>query len=140
MHPLTPILSLIFAIAAFAYLFYLRPKLDDKRSKEDFDNRVLGVIDGLTLADVPVGLCSADLRSYIRRNLAGARNLPDGEYLLNYTAANGFRYESYTGRGDHILFAVLCLVRYAHDTGRPELLAWCEDHLEIAQKGGFNWR
>lgn len=138
----TPMLVIdtLFVIWCLAEIIYFEPRRKKKAEIAAFDHLVLGVIEGLALADAPVGLCVTDLRSYVRRNLAGARKLPDGEYLINYTAANGFRYESYTGRGDHILFAVLCLVRYAHDTGRPELLAWCEDHLEIARKGGFNWR
>ena len=139
MHPLTPILTPILLISIFAYLFYFRPKFDNKHADEAFDNLVLGVIDGLILADVPAGLCANDLRSYVRRNLAGAHKLPDGEYLINYTATNGFRYTSQTGRGDHILFAILCLVRYADDTSNAKLLAWCEANLEAARKGGFNW-
>lgn len=124
----------LLVIALIVYVIFIRPKLEDRERDASFDNLVLGVIDGLVLADIPVGFCISDLRSFVKGQLASAHKLPDTEALINYTAANGYRYSSYLGSGNHTLFAVLCLVRYAIDTSRPELLEWCESNLERARR------
>ena len=124
---------------ALSYLVYFKPMLEKRKANAEFDNLVLGVIDGLYLMGVPFRCPAVDMRSYVLRQLNAAHKLQSDQTLLNYKAVNGFQYRSLTASGDHTLFAVLCLVRYAAECGNQELLDWCESHLEPARQNGIGY-
>ena len=130
------LLSVLLVIASLVYVIFLRPKFEDKRDALIFDNRVIAVIDGLYLSGMKFGCTDFEMRSYARRLLKKAHSIPDNQTLLSHTIVapdrpniDGWTFDSYTGiYGDHLVFALLCLIEYGKETGNLELIAQCE-HL-----------
>lgn len=131
MHPLTPILSPILVIAAFSYLFYFRPKLDERSKNIAFDNSVLACIDGIFFADVRFRCIPKDVRSYASSRLSSFRRTPGPGYI-EYTTSSGQRYSCHFGPGDHMLCALIFIAEYADQIGNDDLVAWSESQLHEA--------
>ena len=126
------------------YRFFLKPKFDEARSNLEFDNRVLGTLDGLHLASyesgVKFGCTDSELRKYVHCQLEKSHKLPDNQFLIEYTTKRGWFYSSHTGRGDHILFALLCIAQYAQEKNNQQLIDWCESMMQDAERNAkYYW-
>lgn len=125
--------------AFFIYIIFLRPKYEKSRNDLIFDNRVLGFIDGLYLADIDLGCTDFEMRSYVKDQLSKAHDLPDNQFLIEYTTAHGYRFHSRTGNNDHALFAILCIAQYAKEHCDAEVASWCEANLLLASKDSIHY-
>ena len=136
---------LVAFICALAYIVYFRGMFERKRDRQAFDNRVLATIDGLYLSGVNFGCTDFEMRSYATRLLEKAHALPDNQTLLEHTisargsAFHGSVFRSHTGlHGDHITFALLCIIEYAKDHDNQTLITQCEQLLIEARHIGHH--
>jgi len=122
-------------IIGFIYIFFLRGKIEEERNNLVFDNRVLGFVDALYLSGVKFGCSDFEMRSYVKSQLSNTHSLPGNKRFFEYTATNGMKYSSTTGlRGDHALFAILCIAQYASECNNTKLISWCESTMESARR------
>lgn len=121
-------------LCCFVYTFFIRSKLEEKQQRSIFDNQVLGFIDALYLADIPLRCSLSTIQSYVKAQLSKAHALPGNQTLIEHTTPSGYTYHSHTCPNDHAQFSVLCLVQYAKETGNEKLLAWCNDNIVQASK------
>lgn len=128
-------LTSMFVIVGLVYIVFLRPKFEKQRDDHAFDDRALGYFDGLQFPDK--FRLKDDLRMYVETQLSKAHFGPGNRALIEYTAANGFVYRSWTGKKDYHLFVVLCIAQYAKEHDRPELAEWCESVMEDARRAGI---
>ena len=133
------VLSALLLIASLAYIIYFRPKFEEDRDNLIFDNRVLAFIDGLYFSGIDFRCSIYDLRPYVEHQLIKAHQLPGNQFLIEYTAKNGYSYCSHTGKNDYALFAILCIVQYAKERDIDHLVSWCESELEHARKYGIHF-
>lgn len=123
-------LSGMLMLAALFYVIFLRPKQEKRRDQITFDNRVLGFIDGLYASGMKFGCTDFEMRAHARRLLEKAHALPSNQLLLEHTCSNGFAFRSHTGlHGDHICFALLCIIDRADPERDAELISQCEAML-----------
>ena len=106
-------LFFILFFCAAVYSFYYEIKGKEKAENRDFDNRVLGFIDGLRFPGIDFKCTNYDLHQYIEEQLALAYKLRRNQFLVEYTTSQGWHYTSYTGKKDYALFAILCIAEYA---------------------------
>lgn len=130
-------LSLVLVIEALLYVFILRPYLEKKADELEFNNRSLGYLEGLYYGDIELGCSVSELRSYLESQLEKAHTLPGNQSLIEYTAGNGYRYCSHTGRDDYKLFVLLCIAQYARNHSNTHLVDWCESKFQEARKIRF---
>ncbi len=127
----------LFLIASLIYIVFLRSKFAQMREDLMFDNRVLGCVDGLLFALESTGtvlVAKSSARSYVKELLAQAHRIPGNQFLIEHTAPDGYTYHSHTGLyGEHYLFAILCLAKYAQDHSKEDLLTWCDSLLNQAR-------
>lgn len=124
----------IFVVAGLLYLVFLRPKFEAKRDNQEFDNLVLGFIDGLYFSGMELGCSGSEIRQYVEAQLFKAHQLPGNECLIKYTTKDERIYCSWTGRNDANLFALLCVAAYAREHGQANLVAWCESKMAQASR------
>ena len=129
----------ILFVSSIVYVIILRPKFESARNNLIFDNRVLGFVDGLYFAEIKFGCSDSEMRQYVKEQLSKAHQLPGNQFLIEYTTANGFRYFSHIGNGDHYLFSILCIAQYAKDRNNTALVYWCESMMDLARKSGINY-
>lgn len=142
MDNVSGLLTGLLVIAGLVYVIFLRPRFEDKRDALIFDNRVIAVIDGLYLSGMKFGCTDFEMRSYARRLLKKAHSIPDNQTLLSHTIVapdrpniDGWTFDSHTGiYGDHIVFALLCLIEYGKETGHQNLITQCEQLLLDARQ------
>lgn len=128
------LLSAILMLAALFYVIYLRPKQEERREQLIFDNRVLATIDGLHLSGMKFGCTDFEMRAYAKRLLEKAHALPGNQLLLKHTTRHGYTFYSHTGlHGEHITFALLCIIDYAEGYDDQDLITQCEKLLKAAQ-------
>lgn len=133
-----PFFFVLFLLSVI-YIFRLHSRFEKAEIEAEFDNRVLGFIDGLYFAEIRFGCSDSEMRSYVKTQLSKAHQLPGNQFLIDYTAANGWHYHSHTGKGDHFLFAILCITQYAKDHDNTALVSWCESMMDLARKSGINY-
>jgi hypothetical protein len=133
-------LAIFLTIAGSVYLIWLRPYLDRKREQELFARSVLSFIDGLYIAGIAFSCTADEMRNHARSLLEKADKLPGNQHLLQHTTESGFTYKSFTGSGDHMLFALLCVIDYAKLYSNDKLLQWCESELESSRKAAIGYR
>lgn len=120
----------ILFVVGISYLIYFRPKWEEKRDALIFDNRVLATIDGLYLSGMNFGCSDFAMRNHARHLLEKAHALPNNQFLLEHTRANGYTFRSHMGLyGDHINFALLCIIDYAKVDENEDLIKQCEQLL-----------
>lgn len=124
----------ILVVAGLLYLVFLRPKFEAKRDNLEFDNLVLGFIDGLCFSGMEFGGSGSELRRYVEAQLSKAHQLPGNECLIEYTTKDERIYRSWTGRNDAKLFALLCVAEYAKEHDLTSLVSWCESNMIQASK------
>lgn len=138
-----------FACAVFIYAFLdllvFQNMRERKRDRLAFDNRVLATIDGLYLSGVRFGCTDFEMRSYAKKLLEKAHALPSNQTLLDHTISargstfHGSVFRSHTGlHGDHITFALLCIIEYAKDHDNQKLVTQCEQFLIEARHMGHH--
>lgn len=140
-------IALCILVVCFSYLFYFRFYFQEKKETLVFDNRVLSVIDGLYLSGMKFGCTAFEMRAYAKDLLKKAHSLPDTETLLKHTVTNsgipaldGFTFRSHTGLfGDHITFALLCIINFAKECDNFSLLHQCEQLLLEARDMGTHY-
>ena len=127
---------IILIVAALAYLFYFKPRTDKRNNDDIFDSRVLSVIDGLYVSGMAFKCTDSQMRSYARSQLERAHNLPSTQSLFEHkiaTLGNAWRgsvIRSHIGRhGEHVTFALLCVIEYAKENNNQHLLTQCEQML-----------
>lgn len=131
-------LSGMLMLAALFYVIFLRPKQEKRRDQITFDNRVLATIDGLSLSGMKFGCADFEMRAYAKRMLEKAHALPDGQYLLSHTitthpVGRGRFFRSRIGlHGEHMHFALLCVIDRADPYYNAELIAQCEEALLLS--------
>lgn len=133
MGDLSSILSGPLVIAGLVYIFYFRPKFEKAHSDAAFDHRVLGFIDGLYLSGINFGCSASEMRHYVEHRLAEAHQLPGNQFLIEHVTSQGRIYYSHMGTHDHMLFALLCIAKYAKTRGNDDLLSWCETKMRAAE-------
>lgn len=126
-------------ILSLIYIFRLHSRFEKAENEAEFDNRVLGFVDGLYFAEIRFGCSNSEMRRYVKTQLSIAHQLPGNQFLIEYTTANGWQYCSHTGNGDHYLFAILCIAQYAKDHDNTALVSWCESMMNLASKSGINY-
>lgn len=134
----SPFFFVLFLLSVI-YIFRLHSRFEKAENEAEFDNRVLGFIDGLFFSEIRFGCSDSEMRSYVKTQLSKAHQLPDNQFLIEYTTANGWHYCSHTGNGDHYLFAILCIAQYAKDHNSTALVSWCESMMNLARKSGINY-
>lgn len=140
-------MSILFAILALVWLIYLRPKFERKKDALIFDNRVLSFIDGLYLSGMRFGCADFEMRSYVARLLRKAHALPGTEHLIEHAISvpqwpklDGMIFRSHIGlHGEHISFAILCIIEYAKEYDKHDLLVQCDQLLTEARQMGVNY-
>ena len=126
--------STLLLIASIAYIVYFRPKFEESQNQRAFDDRVLGFIDGLYISGVKFGCTDFEMRHYVKMLLSKAHALPGNQFLMEHITAKGWGYTSRTGlHGDHMTFALLCVIQYAKECENNELISLCEDMLVSAR-------
>lgn len=142
-------LVFVFLAYAFAEMIYFSPKREEKKEALIFDNRVLAVIDGLYLSDSGINFRCTEkqMRSYASLLLEKAHALPGTKTLLSHTIAYldhpnviGRTFHSRIGtHGQHIVFALLCIIEYGKDHDNLELIKQCEQLLLTAHTMGATY-
>ncbi len=129
-------ISLVSCLLVFFGIFYsvfLLPKRKEQRDWLIFENRVLAVIDGLSLSGMRFGCADFEMRSYASYLLDKAHELPGNQTLLSHTPTyqSDVTYHSHTGlHGDHLTFALLCIIEYGKEHDNIELISQCEQMLK----------
>ena len=140
-------IALCILVVCFSYLFYFRFYFQEKKETLVFDNRVLSVIDGLYLSGMKFGCTDFEMRSYTKDLLKKAHALPSTEFLLEHTvtdsgipALDGLTFRSHTGLfGDHITFALLCIIDRAKKYDKSSVVHHCERLLLEARDMGTHY-
>lgn len=127
----------VLLLAALAYVIFVQPKLDERKANQVFDASVVAYLTGLKSYISECRVSIYDVRSYALRKLECAHKLPGNQFLFEYQAPSGLHYTGSTGPDDYPLFAMLCLVHFALDTGNQDLLDWSHSMLEEARKAGI---
>lgn len=131
MEYLSVSLAGILMLAALFYIIYLQPKQEKRREHLIFDNRVLATIDGLYLSGMKFGCTDFEMRAHAKRLLEKAHTFPGNQLLLEHTTKHGHTFHSHTGlHGDHISFALLCIIDYAKGCDDQDLITQCEKLLK----------
>lgn len=135
------IISGILVICSLIYLIFIRPAIEKKRDNAEFDNRVIGFIDGLYLAGIAwkYRCTNSEIRNYVRAQLEKAHKLPSNQFLIEYTTEKGRHYCSFTGKNDYQLFALLCVAEYGKFIGNDELVSYCESMMLDASRAGIHF-
>lgn len=126
------VLFIFLFVGSLAYLFYFRPKIEEANKVRIFDHSVLAVIDGLFLAGMHFSCTDFEMRSYVSNLLQKAHQLPGNQMLLSHTCTTNRlgTFNSHIGlHGEHIIFALLCIIQYGKDYNKPDLIAHCEEML-----------
>lgn len=131
--------SFTILIASLAYIFYVKPRYEAERNEFVFCKQVLAFIDGLSFSGITAHCSIYDLRPFVEHQLSESRNRPGNQPRIEYTTSNGHRFTAYSGKNDHVLFAVICVALYAQDYSNRDLIAWCESELEHARKFGIHF-
>ena len=129
-----PWFALIILTLSLTYITILRPMHKRQTDLLAFDQAVLGFIDALYLAGIPMHCTLLEIRHYISDLLRKAHKLPSNQHLLEHTTPSGYTYRSYTGHHDHAQFALVCLARYASETENQALLEWCNRNMSASSK------
>ena len=130
-------ISIVLGIVTIIYLVYFRPKLEDAEEKRIFDNRVLGFVDGLYASGMKFGCTDSEMRIYVTQMLNKAHKLPGNQTLLEHTirspnrpGIDGRTYRSHIGlHGEHIHFALLCIIHRVDSYYRADTIVQCEQLL-----------
>lgn len=129
-------LSILLALFPIIYLAYIHPKQEKREDRQAFDNRVLAVIDGLYISGMKFGCTDSEMRHYAMQMLEKAHKLPSGQYLFDYTITNreskgyGRTFKSRIGlHGEHIHFALLCIIHRVDSYYHADTIAQCEQLL-----------
>lgn len=121
-------------VACLFYVVFIRPKIEKAREDSDFDSRVLAFVEGLRFSGLDL---RAEILRYVEDQLERAHKLPGNQALIEYTTEQGWCYRSWTGEGDHMLFAVICIAQFGKESGDDELVSWCESMMEDARRAGI---
>lgn len=120
----------IVAILFLAYLIYFRPKLEERKELAKNSAQIIGIIDGLYLANSD--FYPGDVRISALHHLERSKSLPGNEPTLTYVSQNGWNYQAFPS--DTALFAVICVLLYAHSIQKNSLIEQYEHMLEAARK------
>lgn len=128
----TSLVSGVLIAFVFLYAFFISPSIKSRIHASHFAGRVAGVIDCLYISGVHFGCADFEMRSYVNSELKKAKQLPGNAALAEYVASNGFIYRAYSG--DAVLFALICVLKYAHSNCNCALISRCEPLLEEARR------
>lgn len=123
--------SAFVGIPLLVYLFYFRPKLEERKEFAQNSAQIIGIIDGLYLANGD--FYPGDVRTSALHHLERSKSLPGNEPTLTYVSHDGWNYQAFPS--DIALFAVICVLLYAHSIQKDSLIEQYEHMLESARKG-----
>ena len=121
-------------VACLFYVVFIRPKIEKAKEDSDFDSHVLAFVEGLRFSGLDL---RTEILRYVEDQLERAHKLPGNQALIKYTTEQGWCYRSWTGEGDYMLFAVICIAQFGKDNGDYELFSWCESMMEDARRAGI---
>ena len=117
-------------IPLLAYAFYFQPKLKERKELAQNSAQIIGIIDGLYLANGD--FYPGDVRTSALHHLERSKSLPGNEPTLTYVSQDGWNYQAFPS--DTALFAVICVLLYAHSIQKDSLIEQYEHMLEAARK------
>lgn len=117
-------------VSLLAYLFYFRPKSEEHKKLAQNRVQIIGIIDGLYLANKD--FYPGDVRTSALDYLERSKLLPGNEPTLTYMSQDGRNYQAFPS--DTALFAVICVLLYAHSIQKDSLIEQYEHMLETARK------
>lgn len=117
-------------IPLLSYLFYFRPKLEERKEFAQNSAQIIGIIDGLYLANGD--FYPGDVRTSALHHLERSKSLLGNKPTLTYVSQDGWNYQAFPS--DTALFAVICVLLYAHSIQKDSLIEQYEHMLETARK------
>lgn len=117
-------------IPLLAYAFYFHPKSKERKEFAQNSTQIIGIIDGLYLANDD--FYPDDVRTSALYHLERSKSLPANEPTLTYVSQDGWNYQAFPS--DTTLFAVICVLLYAHSVQKDRLIERYEHMLESARK------